>query len=458
MARRRGQSAPDNALDTRARSVLQVVFITLFLDLVGFSIIFPLFPSMLEYYLRHEGTAGLLGGFVAAIERLNTWAGGGQGGTIVLFGGLLGTLYSLLQFLCAPYFGSLSDRYGRRPILVITVAGIAISYVVWFFAGTFSLLVLARLIGGIMSGNISTATAVVADVTTDTNRPKGMAIIGIAFGLGFIIGPALGGISGTVDLTAYWPGLARYGVNPFSMPALLALILSVVNLFYVVGRFRETLPKGGAPRRTVQRPVNPLRLFHAENYPGVNRTNFAYFLFLSLFSGTEFALTFLAADRFGYGPRGNAVMLLFVGFVLVAVQGGYVQRRSAEVGAKRMSVQGLFFAIPGLALVGYAPNPWVLYLGLFFMAVGSAQVIPCLTALASLYAPADDQGRILGVFRSLGALARALGPLIACLIYWRLGSAVTYYLVAASMAVPLLIAQSLPQPRPILSEAERQGA
>jgi MFS family permease len=439
-------------MNAASKSVLRVVFVTLFLDLVGFSIIFPLFPSMLEHYLLHEGHSGLFGKMLRGIELFSESAGAGPGGTVVLFGGLLGSLYSLLQFLFAPVMGSLSDRYGRRPVLLVSVAGLALSYLLWFFSETFLMLVAARLIGGIMSGNISTATAVVADVTTDEERPKGMALIGIAFGIGFILGPALGGISALLDLTKHWPGLVVYGVNPFSVPALVAFLLSVGNLIFVATNFRETLPKDSVARNRPMRTVNPLKLFHGETYPGVTRTNFAYFLFLSAFSGTEFALTFLAADRFGYGPLGNALMLLFVGVVLAGMQGTYVQRKSAVIGAKRMSVHGLFMAIPGLVLVGFAPHPLVLYVGLFFMAAGSAQVIPCMTALASLYTPADAQGRVLGVFRSLGALARALGPLIACMVYWRLGPAVTYYVVAVFLAVPLIIAQSLPQPGGTLAQ------
>jgi MFS family permease len=454
LQRPKGSSTP---LDPRARTVLRAVFITLFIDLIGFSIIFPLFPHMLEYYLSHEGRVGMLRGIVRLLEGLSAAAGAGPGGTVVLFGGLLGSLYSLLQFACAPLLGSLSDRHGRRPILVLSVAGIALSYVLWFVAGRFALLVVARVIGGIMSANISTATAIVADVTSEENRGKGMAIIGIAFGLGFIVGPAIGGFSAELNPLDRWPELARYGINPFSVPAFIALVLSLVNLTYVLFVLPETRPAGAGRTIAAQRPLNPLKLFHTENYPGVTRTNLAYFIFLSTFSGAEFALSFLAADRLGYAPRQIAVLMLFVGVVLVLVQGSYVQRRASEVGAKRMSIQGFVMAIPGILLVGHAESALVLYLGLFFMAAGSAQIIPCLSALASLYTPAHDQGRILGVFRSLGALARAIGPLLACLLYWRLGSAITYYLVALFMAAPLWIAFGLPAPRGLGGVSEEPG-
>ncbi|MBI4558423.1 MAG: MFS transporter [Candidatus Hydrogenedentes bacterium] len=426
--------------------VLRTVFITLFLDLVGFSIIFPLFPSLLRYYLEREGTVGLLGTVISAIRSFESMAGASSDiGLAILFGGFLGSLYSLLQFICAPLLGSLSDRFGRKPVLLISITGIAISYLLWFFAGSFRTLVLARLLGGIMSSNISTATAVVADVTSDTDRPKGMAVIGIAFGTGFILGPAIGGISAGFNFVDHWPALDTWGVNPFSTPALVAFVLSLVNLFFVAVRFPETRPERPTkPRAT--RPLNPLRLFRTEAYPGVSGTNLAYFLFLTTFSGMEFSLTFLAADRLGYGPKGNAVMMIFIGIVLAAMQGFYVRRHASEIGPQRMSVRGLLFVIPGLFLVGFSTTTGMLYCGLLFMAVGSAQVIPCLTAMASLYTPPHDQGRVLGVFRSLGALARAVGPLMACFLYWRLGPDMAYYVAAVSMVVPAGVVYMLPPP------------
>lgn len=440
---------PAEALSPESRSVLKLVFFTLFLDLVGFSIIFPLFPSMLTYYMEQEGGSGLIGAVVSGLEQFTRLAGGpGDFGIVVLFGGVLSALYSLLQFLFAPLIGSLSDRFGRRPVLLVSIAGIAVSYVLWFFAGRFALLVLARVLGGIMAGNISTASAVVADVTDVKNRSKGMAIIGMAFGLGFVLGPAIGGLSAGINLLEHWPGLAQYGVNPFSMPALAALCLSVVNLGYVAAKFKETHPRDAGASERLSRSINPIALFRTEAYPGVTRTNLTNFLFLTAFSGMEFSLTFLAMDRLGYGPRQNAYMFVFIGVTLALVQGGYVRRRAAVIGPKRMSIHGLLLTIPGLVTIGLAESTALLYVGLFFMAVGSAQVIPCLTALASIYAPPEEQGRVLGVFRSLGALARALGPLLACVAYWQLGSANAYYVGAAAIGLPLLMAAALPKPAP----------
>ena len=433
-------------MPTKSKTALKAVFITLFLDLIGFSIIFPLFPSMLDYYMKLEGDTGLIGAVVRGLEKFTEVAGGPSDiGIIVLFGGVLAALFSLLQFICSPIIGTLSDRYGRRPLLLVSIFGIAISYGLWFFAGSFVLLVIARILGGLMSGNISTASAVVADVTDTKSRSKGMAIIGIAFGLGFIIGPALGGLTALIDLTEHWPELTNYGVNPFSMPALVAFVLSVLNFIYVYCKFEQTLPESIDGTDRVQRSINPIKLFKTESYPGVSKTNLINFIFLAAFSGMEFSLTFLAFDRFEFGPHDNAWMFVFIGMILVLVQGGYVRRKSEALGPKRMTLQGLVLIIPGLICVGLTQSVTLLYVGLFLMAVGSAQVIPCLTALASSYAPANEQGRILGVFRSLGALARGVGPLVACVLYWRLGSGISYYIGAAAILLPIFIAVKLPK-------------
>jgi MFS family permease len=435
-------------MDKHTRQVLVTIFLTLFMDLVGFSIIFPLFPAMLDFYLAREGTTGLLGALVQILENLRGILGPST--TIsdaVLFGGILGSLYSFLQFICAPIAGTLSDRFGRRPVLLVSVAGIALSYLIWIVAGQFWILVVARFLGGIMSGNISTASAAVADVTDESSRSKGMAIIGVAFGLGFILGPVIGGISSTLDVTALWPASAAYGINPFSAPAIIAFALAVVNFFFVWKRFSETLPPERRGQHTGQRTANPLRLFHVQAYPGVSKTNIAYFVFLLAFSGMEFSLTFLAAQRLGYGPFQLGMLLLYVGIVLVLVQGGYVRRRAHVIGPRRMTLQGICCAVPGLVLLGYAPNLPLLLGGLTFMALGSGQIIPCLTTLVSLYTPAADQGRVLGIFRSLGALARAVGPISVSLVYWRLGADVAYYACAVVMVIPAALTWVLPAPR-----------
>lgn len=434
-------------LAPEAKSTIKIIFLTLFLDLVGFSIIFPLFPALAEHYLAVDADNFFLRLIFDGVRALMaTSEGAGAFSSIVLFGGALGAIYSFLQFIAAPLWGGLSDRIGRRPVLLISVAGLALSYVLWFFSGSFTILILARFIGGIMGGNISTATAVIADVTSQKNRSKGMAFVGIAFALGFIIGPALGGLFAQIDLTQISPELKSYGVNPFSMAALVAFLLSAVNLVWIAKKFKETLPEQKRGEVETTRSNNPFKLFKPLPFAGVNKTNFGNFLFITAFSGMEFTLTFLAVERLSYTPMDNAYMFIFIGLMIALVQGGVVRRKASQVGEKKMALAGLSALIPGLLLISGATNNWLLYAGLFFLSVGSAMVVPCLTALVSLYTPAGQQGQSLGIFRSLGALGRVFGPIIASLIYWRYGSSTPYLFGSAFLLIPIILVASLPKP------------
>ncbi len=437
-------TTPENPAPEKKRSPLGVLFLTVFVDLIGFSIIFPLFPGMLEYYLELEGSDSLIGKINTTLSDL----AGGEGDkkafyTTVLFGGLLGSLYSILQFIFAPIWGRVSDRKGRRPVLLMTIGGLTFSYIVWIFSGSFLLLIISRLIGGVMSGNISVATAAIADVTDEKSRSKGMGVIGAAFGVGFILGPAIGGGLSMIDLS----DLGVPGLNPFSAAAAGAFLLSLWNVTWVYRSFEESLPesKRGAGEAS-KRPISLLKLFRKFDLPGVNRTNVAYFIFLVAFAGMEFTLTFLAKDRFGYTSANNAMMFVYVGFLIALIQGGVVRRVAPKVGEKKIALLGLVLIVPGLVLTGLSGNQLVFYAGLGLLAVGSAFATACLTSLVSLYTPADRQGEVLGTFRSLGALSRAIGPILACVAYWKLGSAWPYYAGACVMALPILIALGLPKP------------
>ena len=180
--------------------------------------------------------------------------------------------------------------------------------------------------------------------------------------------------------------------------------------------------------------------------PGVNLTNLAYFLFIAAFSGMEFTLTFLAVERLGYTSMDNAYMFIFIGLIIGLVQGGYVRRKAHQVGERKMSFNGLIIIIPGLVLLAFAQATWMLYAGLFFLAVGSAMIIPCLTTLVSFYSPSNMQGQSMGVFRSLGALGRVIGPIYASLVYWRFGSLSAYLIGAVLILFPAFLVKRLPKP------------
>ena len=229
----------------RERSTFGVVFLTIFLDMVGFSVIFPLFPHMLDHYLAQdvrEG-GGLLTNFVNSIRDWGYRSGSSSFRVeTVIFGGFLGTLFAGLQFLFAPIWGRWSDRVGRRRVLLVSVGGTCIGYFLWIFAGNFWALVLSRFVGGIASGNLSVATAAIADITPRKERAKGMALVGIAFGLGFILGPAIGGFSVGLNLGDELTS-GFFALNPFSVAATGSFALALLNFLWLVLRFRETLPE-----------------------------------------------------------------------------------------------------------------------------------------------------------------------------------------------------------------------
>jgi MFS family permease len=171
-----------------------------------------------------------------------------------------------------------------------------------------------------------------------------------------------------------------------------------------------------------------------------------YFIYTLAFTGMEFTLTFLAKDRFQYTPGQNALIFVFVGFIIALVQGGVVRRMAPRLGEKRIALFGLSLILPGLVAVGLATTEALLFLGLGVMSVGSALANPAMTGLVSLYTPATRQGEVLGVFRSLGSLARATGPILAAFIYWRFGSSWPYLAAALLIVPPLVLASTLPHP------------
>ncbi|MGD1032561.1 MAG: MFS transporter [Opitutaceae bacterium] len=428
------------------KSGLGVIFLTIFIDLLGFTVLFPLFPGILEYYLKVDGGHGAIGWLVARIDSLAQLVHANGNYRAVLFGGILGSLYGILQFVMSPIWGSISDKVGRRPILLVTVAGITVSYVLWFFSGSFLLFVVARLIGGGFAGNLSVATAAVADVTSRENRAKGMALVGVAFGLGFMVGPVLGSVASMWDLTLNHPGLARLGVNPFSFPALLSILFSVANLFWISLEFRETLDPAHRDANESRRIRHPLHELISARAGPARRTNWLYFIYSLSFTGMEFSLPFLAAERFGYGPAKMGVIFLFLGVVLILTQGGIVRSVVPRYGEKAVLLTGLVIDLAGFLIIGLASSIGPFYAGLALIGVGTGLINPSVSSLVSLYSKPEEQGLMLGVFRSLGSLARGFGPIAACLLYWWQGSTVTYILAALVLIGPWIMAAPLPRP------------
>ncbi|MDG1241655.1 MAG: MFS transporter [Opitutae bacterium] len=432
----------------QGKRTLGIIFLTLFIDLVGFSIIFPLFPAMLDYYLPNgAGDGSLLGQLIAPLSAMAERSGAADPRfmTAVLFGGILGSLYSILQFICAPLWGAYSDRVGRRKVLLITIAGLALSYAAWCFAASFWVLVLARVLGGAMGGNLSVATAAVADCTTREKRSSGLAIIGIAFGLGFIVGPAIGGLFAQINLLEIAPSLRQFGVNPFSVPALVSFALALTNLIWVARSFKETLPIENRSKANSDRKGVPVFRMFKSRCPETRRTNLVYLLYMLAFSGMEFTLTFLAVERFQFSPAQNGGMFVFIGLVLILVQGGIVRRLAGPVGEKRLAVTGIACGIAAFLMLAITLNLGMFFGALALMAFSIGLVSPTLSALVSLYTKEEEQGAAIGVFRSAGSLARAIGPLLAAFAYFAYGSKSAYLFGAVIVILPFVLALKLPK-------------
>ena len=410
---------------------------------------------MLDFYLPLEGEEGGL--LSTLVEGLYLIAPESSAATplmiTVLFGGVLGSLYAFLQFLASPFWGRLSDRIGRRPVLLLTLCGIAFSYLVWIFSGSFLLLVISRLIGGFMSGNLSVVTAAMADLTSRQNRAKGMALIGVAFGLGFITGPAIGGLTAHFNLLDYYPKGAEWGLNPFSGPALVAFVLTLLNLLWVRYYFRETLPDN-VQNNLESRPLTKNRragalftaLLRMPN-PSIRRALHINFIFILAFSGMEFTLTFLAVERLHFTPTQIGLLFVFIGICLILTQGIIVRRLAPRVGEKRLVVAGALLAILAFIGMGYADDLSGFLGSQALFAMGIGLFNPSLTALVSLYTSDQSQGRDLGLFRSAGSLARACGPLAAAILYFSYNSRLYCFIGAIVVMIPLLLAFRLKQPR-----------
>ena len=443
------------------RRTLGLIFLTVFMDIVGFSIIIPLFPHLLKHYIESEGSVGtLIGSLNAAAE----WMGGD---TVfkktVLFGGLLSTLYSLLQFIFSPIWGALSDRLGRRRILTITLAGNALSYILWIFAAQFWLVVVTRLISGMMAGNIAVASAAAADITDEKERTKGMAVVGIAIGLGFVFGPVIGGLASSVQFAqpvAAGVTVPTFGLNPFSVPAAIAASLAMINFLLVVKFFPETL----APERRAASDAKRPSVFDLATVrsSAVRRTSFANLVYQVAFTGMENTIVFLTLALFSYSPRDNAWLFLFNGACMIFAQ-GLARQLVKRMGQRKVVILGMLIASVAFVVVALIPPTLAaagdgaettFYLGLGLISFATGLILPSVSALVSLYSDASEQGRNLGILRSAGSLARVIGPVTAALLYFHFGSHFWVYVGGALLMLPAIwVVRGLPEP-----ESERLKA
>jgi MFS transporter, DHA1 family, tetracycline resistance protein len=360
------------------RSPLLVIFITVFIDLIGFGIVIPVLPFYVE------------GSNFNASPRMV---------------GLLFASYSIMQLLFTPVLGRLSDKYGRRPILLISLLGTAAGFLILGLATTLWMLFLGRIIDGISGGNISTAQAYIADVTTPENRAKGMGMIGAAFGLGFIFGPAIGGI------------LSRWGIE---VPFLFAAGLALANATLLYFTLPETVTKDH-PARSSAATGRWTQLFEALKQQRLAFVLAIYFLFIVAFSIMTSSFALFTMFRFGYDAHDTGWLFGYVGVIGALIQGGLIGRLVKRFGELQLVIAGALLFTTSLFVIPLTgPQTGLLTLLLVgaLFAVGNALSTPSLMSLASKSVGRGEQGGVLGVTQSVASLARAVGPLIAsALIY-----------------------------------------
>ena len=410
-----------------------VLFLTVFIDMMGFSVIFPIFPETLRFFLSRE-TDPVLQFFLSIIHLFESSSENRL--FIVLFGGVVGSIYSILQFFFAPIWGRMSDRVGRKSALILTSTGNFLGYLVWFFSGSFTLFVISRLITGCMGGNISVASAAMADVTSEKDRAKGMGMIGAGIGLGFMFGPPLGGILSSYDLTAAYPGLASYGVTVFSSSALLSVLIAFFNLLLVVFVFRETFNPQTSEKRTELHPILGLRKTTVTELPLLC---LIYLLFSLSFSGFEFCINFFLFDVLSFNPKEIGYTFVYLGTIIILVQGGVIRRISGKVAEKKIALFGAVSLFLGLLVLSFSKSFGLTILSLGVISLGSAFLNPGLSSLASLFSSPLEQGKNLGIMRGFGALARGISPISFALLYFSFGAFSTFTVSALLILIVIVL-------------------
>lgn len=391
----------------RRHASLGIVFLIVFIDLIGFGIVVPILPLYAESFGPSPWVLGIL---MAS--------------------------FSAMQFVAAPILGRLSDRYGRRPVLALSLLGSAVGYVLFAFAGSIAVLFASRIIDGISGGNISTAQAVIADITGPKDRAKGMGMIGAAFGLGFVLGPAFGGL--LVSIRPWLPGVG-------------AAVASLVALVLVLTLLPETSSRSDAEGRK-RVPLDLQALTRALGHRAVGLCLLAVFLVVFAFSNFEVTFAQFAAARFELAESRIYLLFVYAGVLGALVQGGLVRSLAPRFGEGRLVVWGAVLGFLALGFLPYVSGLPLLLVVLAVLALGIGLASPSLSSLTSKLVEADEVGGVMGVYQSMSSLGRIAGPMWGEVVYGSLGLAWPYrtgslvMLVACGVALMILW-----RARPVLS-------
>jgi len=400
-----------HARGPRRNPSIGAIFLTVVLDLLGFGLVLP--------FLAEE-----------ARDNFHTTA---------FVGTLLGAVYSLMQFLFVPVWGRLSDRVGRRPVLVWSVAASAIGMAGLGFAIGFGnsvfWLFFARIFSGIATANLGTASAYIADITKPEDRARGLGFIGMAFGIGFIIGPAVGGVLSEIRINGHTGAVACF----------LAAALSVINFVWVLFGLPESLPP---EKRTKVRSLRPLDLVAARRVledKSVARAILVNFLIVVSFTNLDQTFRYFNKDMFGMDQSGTGKLFAMIGVVAALTQGGLIRPLTKRYDLKPLVAIGAAIQVISFSAIAISPSVGkaLLYASGALLAVGNGITQATVSGYISKRASATEQGAVLGTSQSVASLARVFGPALGGLLYGELGPRSPYVAAAVGMAVALTFAFGL---------------
>ncbi len=390
------------------RKPLVVVFQTIFLDLLGFGLVLPLLPL----YAERFGATPLQVTSISAS-------------------------YSLMQFLFVPLWGRLSDRVGRRPILLLSIAGGFLSYLLMGLTRSLAGLLVARILSGISGANLSVAQATIADSTAPEDRAKGMGLVGAAFGLGFIFGPFIGGTLSSVPSSWLPDSLVAW---KSSLPFFAAALLSLTNLILAYAWLPETRPRGAGASGAVRPGLSLPALRRALAHPRLGWLIVIVFLSTFAFANMESTFVLWGERTLGMTGRQAGWVFAYIGILMVAMQGGLVGIFARRFGERALIITGTFSMAVGLLLAplcrGYSP----LLVVMAILALGSGLAGPSVQSLISRGASAEDQGGVLGLNQSLSSLARVVGPVSAGYLFGEIGASAPWLSGGILMALTGAIA------------------
>jgi multidrug resistance protein len=352
----------------KKNSALSLIFLTVFIDLLGFGILIPILPSFAKIELLVDETAI----------------------------GLVVAVYSFVQFLFNPILGRLSDKHGRKPVIVISLFINAIGYVLFAFTTSYIVLLVSRIVAGIGGSSISVAQAYIADVTTKENRAKGMGVIGAAFGLGFVFGPLIGGF------------LASYG---YMVTGFASAIFSILAFIFTIILLPESNVNSSAPAETKRKLIDVDGLKNVFAKPERVILIFLFFVLTFSFANIYGTFALLGLQVYGFSDMQNGFMFGIIGLTSAIVQGGLIGRISKVIRKKNILKFGSFFIMVALALIPYGGTLLGLAIICIFLSIGTGIFQPTVLSLISEVTPEDEQGVTLGVNQSFSAFARVLGPL-----------------------------------------------